>query len=400
MDVFIGRKTYESKIGREAISVRSTFPVHWQRFLDSLSQVSVRGFIDQLISKDKTELSSMWATLESDYAGDGGLLGIHRRKVYGFLLVSFRIGRNSTINGLGRATQHAKWAEADRELEKARRDRRAIDLPKQNVCSRPQSQAIYHFSDIIQHNAAATGYWFTSGDDVYDASSFMSKHPGGRTVIALCSGQDATSDLTAIAHLVDPKIRAILDRYRIGEIRRTIFASPRLQVLYDKAALLAQRIAETENICRTTLTFLHAKMTVLDQPNELTPQKLHHLRRTKELIREKHATTLANQLDALLILFEGTTMNCNASKVREALGEVPHRISVHTEDASFGNCDTALGWFEADFQGLSAMKRIAAATLKRLESLPLVTEYLDTCGADALMEGLTAISEEILRLGQ
>lgn len=47
--------------------------------------------------------------------------------------------------------------------------------------------------DVPAHknNSEGTGYWFSAKGSVYDASTFMQKHPGGDTVIALCSGQDS-----------------------------------------------------------------------------------------------------------------------------------------------------------------------------------------------------------------
>ncbi|KAL6851400.1 hypothetical protein ACO1O0_008528 [Amphichorda felina] len=261
-------------------------------------------------------------------------------------------------------------------------------------------QEALHFSDIIQHNTAARGYWFASGDDVYDASGFMEKHPGGKTVIALCSGQDATTDLAAVAHLSEPKIQAVLKRYRIGKVRRAIFESPSLQILYEEAVWLGQKVAETENIYRTTLSSLvNAKLTVLDKPNEITPHKLHHLRKTREKMREGHCIALADQVDVILALLEGMKIDLDAGRARAALAKVRQRTSIDIRNIGISNRAKALAWFEPDLQRLGAMNGHAVATLKTLESLPFHVKCVDISSADAVVARITAIADNMLHLG-
>lgn len=53
-------------------------------------------------------------------------------KGVGFLAVSFRIGRSTTINGLGHKRRTEPWHEIDQELEKARLERRCLDPDEHN----------------------------------------------------------------------------------------------------------------------------------------------------------------------------------------------------------------------------------------------------------------------------
>ena len=228
----------------------------------------------------------------------------------------------------------------------------------------------------------------------------MEKHPGGKAVIALCSGQDATTDLAAVAHLSEPKIQAVLKRYRIGKVRRTIFESPRLQKLYEEAAWLGQKVAETENIYRTTLSSLvNAKLTELDQPNEITPHKLHHLCKTRETMREGHCTALADQVDVILAIFEGMKMDWDAGRARAALTKVRARASNDIRNIGASNSDEAFAWFEPDLQRLGAMNGHAVAALKTLESLPFHVECVDVSSADAVVARITALTDNMLHLG-
>ena len=145
MDVFIDWERYTSKIGKETTTVRSTYPIHRQRFLHALSQVSAQNFIKNLNGRDDHGLSRFWDTLENEYAGELGSLGIHRQKVYGFLAVPFRIGWNSTINGLGRRPQR-QWTDADGELANAP-PRTKSDKPAKTktFLSSPVSRAVSLF---------------------------------------------------------------------------------------------------------------------------------------------------------------------------------------------------------------------------------------------------------------
>ena len=47
LDALIGRRRFESMVGREAYSLRQTFSPHFRAFLEALEQVSVADFVAQ-----------------------------------------------------------------------------------------------------------------------------------------------------------------------------------------------------------------------------------------------------------------------------------------------------------------------------------------------------------------
>ncbi|KOS48758.1 hypothetical protein ACN38_g184 [Penicillium nordicum] len=296
MDEFTGRFEYLTGIGQEAQIVRATYPIHWRQFLKAMMEVSVSEYVAS--SKDR-ELMDLWKTFTSSYHGNDGLLGFHRRKVFGFLAVSFRIGRSTTINGLGHKRETAPWHEVDQELEKARLERRCLDPDEHNLDTEPSSDKVF-VSELIKHNSEETGYWFSAKGSVYDASSFMQKHPGGDTVIALCSGQDITDSLRAVGHLTNTSIRSKLETYRIGILEKPKFASSQIEDVYMAAVELGQKAAEMENVYRRNFQLLNGKLTTLDQPKILTPQKARHLLNAKNRLQDEYVPTLAMLLDVLL----------------------------------------------------------------------------------------------------
>ena len=221
MDVFTGRSKYESRIGKEAMHIWASFPAHWQQFIHAIGQVSVKDFIDSLKERRREELSSIWSTLQKAYSGIDLLLGLHRRKVYGYLSVLFRVGRDSTINGLGHLCRGEQLREADAEIEKSRQERTSSDMAtRRDLDIFPKGSQTFAASEIIQHTSESQGYWFTVGRDVYDPTNSMQRHSGGATILVLCSGQDVTADLEAVRHLSDPKIIALLARYRKRMFRK------------------------------------------------------------------------------------------------------------------------------------------------------------------------------------
>ena len=47
-------------------------------------------------------------------------------------------------------------------------------------------------ADVSKHNSMATGVWLIVGNDVYDVTDFVKKHPAGQKIILQNAGKDAT----------------------------------------------------------------------------------------------------------------------------------------------------------------------------------------------------------------
>jgi cytochrome b involved in lipid metabolism len=51
---------------------------------------------------------------------------------------------------------------------------------------------------------------------VYDVTSYMGKHPGGKAVIEKQLGRDATEPFVAAGHLTKTRVVQLLAKFRIG----------------------------------------------------------------------------------------------------------------------------------------------------------------------------------------
>ncbi|TGO51219.1 hypothetical protein BCON_0166g00060 [Botryotinia convoluta] len=309
MDEFTGRSEYSTGIGKEATAVRAMCPIHWRQFLEAVREISVAEYV--AASEDR-ELMDIWKILISSYQGDDGLLGIHRRKVLGFLAVSFRIGRNTTVNGLGGERRTEPWLEADQELEKARLERRYLGPDKDS-------------SSPAQGN-------------VYNASTFMQKHPGGDTVIACSSGQDITDSLKAVGHLTNPMIRNKLETYRIGTLQIPKIAS-----------------SKAENVYMATVDLV------------LTPKKARHLLDARNRLQDKHVPVLAMLLDALLDDIAKLDLKLDLNIMRtQTVGLVSPERKIGTA-TRFSSYEMAVDTLMEELGRLTDFKKLVARVLEIFE---------------------------------
>ena len=120
LDAFLERKKHNTFLGKEIKSLRETYPVFWQNFIQAISQVSLREYVQK--ANDPT-LQTIVKQLFDSYVGSNGFLGRHRMKVYGFLEVAFKVGRDVTIGGFSGDVLDKEHENVDKELENARRER-------------------------------------------------------------------------------------------------------------------------------------------------------------------------------------------------------------------------------------------------------------------------------------
>jgi sulfite reductase alpha subunit-like flavoprotein/gamma-glutamylcyclotransferase (GGCT)/AIG2-like uncharacterized protein YtfP len=151
MDIFLGRSGFQTFLGKEIHALRSTYPIHWRRFLDALSQISVSDFVGAC---GDPRIRGLWKEVSDAYAGKNGFLGRHRMKVYGYLEIAFKVGRSVTIGGFSGLFKDRTWDQVDSELEKSRSER-THDLPQpifsarvDRVDSRDQSGIVSVVLDV------------------------------------------------------------------------------------------------------------------------------------------------------------------------------------------------------------------------------------------------------------
>lgn len=123
IDCFLGRKNYESQLGAEALFIRSFMPAAHIKFFEALNEISVGDYCSQ--QADNPELKGLFNGILESYAGERGLLGTHRYKVYGFLELAFKSGRTET-NGHTMTADDRGWEVVHDQFQKARMERMQI----------------------------------------------------------------------------------------------------------------------------------------------------------------------------------------------------------------------------------------------------------------------------------
>lgn len=177
MDCFIGRKLYDSVLGKEALHLRANLPPVQQEFFTALSEISVASYIAK---GEDLCLQGLWRSIIESYAGERGFLGTHRYKVYGFLELAFKIGRTAT-NGDTMGKNDRGWEVVHQLLGESRVERLSVkDQTTDHQNNRgtfrecPFSASILHRVDINQDpegmtrqvtlNLSNTGLLYQPGD--------------------------------------------------------------------------------------------------------------------------------------------------------------------------------------------------------------------------------------------
>lgn len=163
LDIFFGRKGFETFLGKEIRGLRSTYPRHWRAFLEALSRVSISEYLEK--TENKT-LTGLYQEAVETYAGTNGFLGRHRMKVYGYLEIAFKVGRNVTIGGFKGFFEDRTWDQVDAELEHARLERME-SFPSTCYTAYVRSVSPLEESDGVKHvvlDVSGSGLRYEAGD--------------------------------------------------------------------------------------------------------------------------------------------------------------------------------------------------------------------------------------------
>jgi cytochrome b involved in lipid metabolism len=79
-------------------------------------------------------------------------------------------------------------------------------------------QTQYSMEDVQKH-ATEKDCWLVIDSSVYDVTSFISQHPGGKAITRGC-GTDATSMFESKSPHVEPQAQAQLQKLKIGELQK------------------------------------------------------------------------------------------------------------------------------------------------------------------------------------
>eukprot|EP01088_Endostelium_zonatum_P019114 TRINITY_DN6437_c0_g1_i3.p1 TRINITY_DN6437_c0_g1~~TRINITY_DN6437_c0_g1_i3.p1 ORF type:complete len:1213 (+),score=173.22 TRINITY_DN6437_c0_g1_i3:71-3709(+) len=114
LDTFFGRSLYESPMGKLALIDKKWLPSVHTEFLQLLSQVSLRDYVQTTRFQP---LSEIYKKLLATYLADDGLLGRHRLKIYGILELSMKVGRATTAAGSVNQTWRRRvWLELNEHM--------------------------------------------------------------------------------------------------------------------------------------------------------------------------------------------------------------------------------------------------------------------------------------------
>jgi len=181
IDTFIERNKYDTILGKEALFIREWYPEHWRNFINAVSKVSILDYIKKC---DDENLDGAFYDFIEAYSGDKGFLGVHRRKVYGYLQMAFKVGRSVTIGGFSGLFKERTWEEVDDELETTRLERYA---KKELKCP---------YSGVITNESIGGG---SAKHIVLDVENKgISYRPGDRCAITPKNTKDKVSELLKI----------------------------------------------------------------------------------------------------------------------------------------------------------------------------------------------------------
>lgn len=115
-------------------------------------------------------------------------------------------------------------------------------------------------SELARHNDPQAGWWMAIRGQVYDLTTFLNAHPGGDRLLRACAGTDATASYQRVEHHLQPEVHAMLDRFKIGRLRRpdfggrwglslgsTGFASHDLGDIYEAWIAALSMVVELQN---------------------------------------------------------------------------------------------------------------------------------------------------------
>ncbi|KAL1836788.1 hypothetical protein VTJ49DRAFT_4645 [Mycothermus thermophilus] len=122
MDAFLGRRKYDSFLGREGLHLRAWLPSNLRAFIAAVEyHYSIPEFVKQ--SGDPRLMGVLDGIIEA-YTGERGFMGTHRYKVFGILEIASKTGRTET-NGLsGAPDSNARpWEETHRQFSESMKER-------------------------------------------------------------------------------------------------------------------------------------------------------------------------------------------------------------------------------------------------------------------------------------
>ena len=125
LDAFLGRRAYDSLLGKEVQRLHNVAPPLQRAFVDAVAEMPLGAF---LARAGTPTLRGLARALMEVYAGGQGLLQAHRIKAYGYLEVAFKVGRPITLSGFEGVFRERPWKQVDDALDASMRERNTDGL--------------------------------------------------------------------------------------------------------------------------------------------------------------------------------------------------------------------------------------------------------------------------------
>ncbi|CAF1130099.1 unnamed protein product [Didymodactylos carnosus] len=87
-----------------------------------------------------------------------------------------------------------------------------------DVGERKPKLPVYSMEDVAKHTTKESGYWLAFKDGVYDVSSFVENHPGGKQILITAGKALESCWKIFTIHQID-HVYEILEEYRIGNLK-------------------------------------------------------------------------------------------------------------------------------------------------------------------------------------
>ena len=161
MDVFLGRRKYDTQLGHEALLFRQSYPPHWREFLAAVEEEPV---VDYVRNRRDRDLTGLWADLADTYQGEQGLLARHRLKAFAYMDAAFKAGRTSTVTGFSGLFDDRAWEKVDASFEASRVERQASMAPLRQLARLRRLEDVCPGIRRIELDVAGLGIQCQPGD--------------------------------------------------------------------------------------------------------------------------------------------------------------------------------------------------------------------------------------------
>jgi sulfite reductase (NADPH) flavoprotein alpha-component len=118
LDALLGRAQWQTSVGKQLVALQPWMSPPLLAFIRHAAGLGLHAYV-----QNRPQLCGAFHRLREAYAGERGWLGVHRRKVYGFMEVAFKAGRTQTNGGFSGAAAERAWERLDDELEESRHER-------------------------------------------------------------------------------------------------------------------------------------------------------------------------------------------------------------------------------------------------------------------------------------